>query len=65
MWLAWFVALETLAVLDRRTGDTLTEHVRPLFHAHPLLWILAIGFLVWLFIHFIVPDVERWIRGLL
>lgn len=63
LWAVWFVVLETLALLDPKAGDTLTEHVRPLFHAHPLLWFLAAGFVVWLAVHFLAPGLERWLAG--
>jgi hypothetical protein len=61
LWIVWFVVLETLAVLDPKTGDTLTEHTRPLFHHHPLLWFLAAGFVGWIAVHFLFPSVEKWL----
>lgn len=59
LWIVWFLALETLAILDDSAGDTLTERVRPWLHAHPLLWFLAAGFFAWLAIHFLAPGLEQ------
>lgn len=63
-WVAAFLLLETLAILDEKSGDTLTEQIRPLFHTHPLTWFLAAGFAGWLVMHFLFPAAERWLAGL-
>lgn len=60
-WIAWFLVWETLALLDSKPGDTLTENVRPLMHAHPLVWFVAAGFVAWIAVHFLAPSVEQWI----
>lgn len=62
-WVILFVlggVLETLAIIDRRRGDTLSEHVWKVFLVkdarHPVLrWLLRIpllGALTWLTLHF-------------
>jgi hypothetical protein len=63
-WLAFFVLLETIAVIDPGQGDTLTENVRPVLHAHPLTWLVAAGFILWLAVHFLAPGIEAWIARL-
>jgi hypothetical protein len=50
--LAGFAVLETLAILDRDKGDTLSEHVWWLA-GHPLTWLLLAAFLFWLVVHFL------------
>ncbi len=51
-WIIYFVVLETIAVIDQDTGDTLSEHVW--FVAYqPVIWWLLAGFLMWLTLHFL------------
>lgn len=60
-WWSWlgilglaFVVAETLALLDRDRGDTLTETLRPVIQATPVGWILGGLFFGWLFAHFVI-----------
>lgn len=58
-WVVWallFVVLETVAILDRDAGDTLTEHVRPLIVSTSFAWFAAAGFLSWLPYHFLIEG---------
>lgn len=52
LWLVMFAILETMALLDPRSGDTLSEHVWWVLQA-PVLWFVGAGFMVWLTIHFL------------
>lgn len=58
-WLLYFVVFETVALIDRREGDTLSENVRKWFRTSTkrgawtfrLVWIT---FAVWFYFH--IPD---------
>lgn len=56
LWIVWFAILETWALLDRDSGDTFTEHVRPIVQATSVGWFLAAGLLLWLVWHFLVEQ---------
>lgn len=58
VWLAAFGLLEALALLDPKTGDTLTENVRPLMHFHPLAWFMSAAGMTWLAAHALVVGVQ-------
>ena len=62
LWLAWgfvFVVVETLAIIDRRRGDTLSEHVWKWLKVGArqptlLVWVARAGVLIfcaWLGFH--------------
>lgn len=63
-WFAWFLALETYA-LYARTGQELTEHLRPLFLTHSLVWFTAVGLWLWIGVHLLAPRLETWILEVL
>ena len=56
-WLGMFIAIEVPAIVNRRPGDTLSEHLRSWFatRAKPVQWRLRrlalLLFLVWLVVH--------------
>ncbi len=58
-WMVWFFALETWALLSNGHLHPLTAHLRPIFQADPLAWLLAFGVWLWLGFHFLVQ--ELWI----
>lgn len=55
LMLAGFFAIEIPGVINKKPGDTLTDHVRHLFRFAPLKFAAA-GFWVWLTIHFWIPS---------
>lgn len=59
-WLVWFLALESYA-LYARTGNELTEHLRPVFLTHSLTWFVALGLWLWIGVHLLAPRLEAWI----
>ena len=50
-WLAFGLAWEIWAVwLDKESGDTLTEQIRPLL-SHPFVWWMGAGLVAWAVLH--------------
>lgn len=45
------VGLETLALRDKDTGDTLTEHIRAILFFHNIIWWVAAGAMAWAVLH--------------
>jgi hypothetical protein len=61
VWAAWFVVFETLGIVSKRKGDTLSENLRGLFHtatkAGRWVWIITLGVLfMWLGVHIAVAG---------
>jgi hypothetical protein len=57
VWGVYFIVLETLAILDGKPFDTLSENIRWIRDRHPWLLIILIGsLLTWLFVHFLFQD---------
>lgn len=58
-WLAFFVVIEGVALIDKRRGDTLSEHIWAWFDIRekPRQWtwrrIVLAGFLTWLLVHMV------------
>lgn len=63
VWIAYFVVLETYALLNDARHDALTAHLRPLFIEHPLTWFLAAGLWLWLGFHFLVEAGHPFLRS--
>ena len=66
VWIAAFIVIETLALLNRDPGpDTASELIWEIV-AIPVLWWVAAGFLFWLSIHFLFrgryDDPRDWFR---
>lgn len=59
-WIVWFLAWESYA-LYVRTGQELTEHLRPVFLTHSLAWFLAFGLWLWIGVHLLAPRLEAWV----
>lgn len=58
-WLAMFVVLEAIAIVDKARDDTLSEQVWALVSHNPGLWGSAVAILLgWLAWHFLVEP--RW-----
>lgn len=55
-WIGWFAFWETLALFDPLTGDTFTEHLRPIIQSNITGLVLAGLFLTWLALHFLVDG---------
>jgi len=55
VWIAWFIAVETCALIDPDTGDTLSEHVWLLSRPWPV-WFVLFGFMLWLVLHFLTKG---------
>ena len=59
VWVIWFVVMETVAIVNRAPGDTLTEVVRAI-HVPAVVWFLFFGLVislcVWLLAHFTVGE---------
>jgi hypothetical protein len=61
LWLAWFLAVEGVALANKRDGDTLSEHVWKWFHVRDPrpTWLVVVGrivlglFLLWLCLHLV------------
>jgi len=50
-WVAFGLVWEIWAVwLDKESGDTLTEQIRPLL-GHPFVWWMGAGLAVWAVLH--------------
>lgn len=59
-WLLFFVVWETLSgVYGGR--EMLTDHLRPVIGAAPILWWTMFGLWLWLGVHLLAPAVEAWI----
>lgn len=64
IWIALFGAIEGAALVDKRKGDTLTEHVRKWFSIGKKSkgWrarrFVLLSFLAWLVAHFLSSDSE-------
>jgi hypothetical protein len=43
LWVLIFIYLETMAIIDKKKGDTLTEHVRELATLNPWQKVSVIG----------------------
>lgn len=57
IWVLWFLALETTALMDNDRGDTLSEHVWDVMfqgdRPRPVIYYLSAGFFLWVFVHFL------------
>lgn len=56
-WIAWmvfFVVWEAVGIATPIRGDTLTEHLRPIFQAQSLTWFLTFGLWLWVGFHFLL-----------
>jgi len=60
-WLAIFLVIEVPAIVNDTPGDTLSETVWAVVRVPVVWWVLA-GFLVWLVVHLLGPQVRRWLR---
>lgn len=58
IWMIVFFVLETIAL--KGNGQTLTQHLRPLFINHPLTWFLLFGIWLWLGYHFLLEPWYKW-----
>lgn len=59
-WIVWFIGWESWAFTQPDAYiHTWTAHIRPIFHAAPITWM--IGFILWLWfgIHIFLPGVEQ------
>ena len=64
LWIGWgllFAVVETVAIVNKRKGDTLSENLRALFHTSTktgrYVWIAFGGLLfAWLMVHFAVAG---------
>jgi hypothetical protein len=61
VWLTSFLTIEGFALIDRDTGDTLSEHVW-FFARNSFVWWTLAGFLTWVVVHFLGPSARRWIN---
>ena len=60
IWIALFIVIEGFALIDKRQGDTLSEHVRKWFRIKDprptkTVWVIRgslMAFLLWLITHF-------------
>lgn len=62
LWIGWivqFAVYETYGIIAAPRGDTLTEHLRPIFLSTPILWWVTVGLWLWLGVHFLAPAIER------
>lgn len=58
-WIAWVVAfatLESLAIADPQTGDTLSEHVWWLISYNEIVWVAGAGLMLWMTDHFLLKG---------
>lgn len=63
MWVAWFAAWETAAILRDDYWGTWTAHLRPVFLEHPLTWWLGVGAYTWFGLHIFAPAAEQWLKN--
>lgn len=61
IWVAMFAGVETLAIVNKKKQDTLSENLRAVFHTSTkwgrYLWIIFIGLLfTWLAVHIAVEG---------
>ena len=62
LWIAWgvlFFAIEIPAILNRDSGDTLSEHVWGLINLGSFFWFAVAAVLVWLLYHFLWEGRNR------
>jgi hypothetical protein len=59
VWGVYFAVWETWTSLVEM--EMLTDHLRPVFHAMPVIWFLGLGLWVWMGIHFLAPSLEGWL----
>ena len=65
LWVGWavfFVVVETVAIVNKTRGDTLSENLRALFHTSTVIgrwvWVISLGVLAaWLLVHIVAPGV--------
>lgn len=56
-WVAYFLALETWALLRPARGDTFSEHIWYLRdRLGSFFWFMLAGFLFWLVYHFLIEK---------
>jgi hypothetical protein len=48
--------------IDSWRGQMITDHLRPLFGAAPIVWYLALGLWLWLGPHLLAPALESLIQ---
>jgi hypothetical protein len=53
IWIVYFLAVETIAILDKDRGDTLSEHVWAIVRSSSFAWFMVGGLLIWLVYHFL------------
>ena len=58
VWILFFFVWES-AALYARTGQELTEHLRPVFASQPVVWFLAVGLWLWLGVHLLAWQWEH------
>ena len=58
LWAVFFVAWEAYTGL-LHPGQMLTDHLRPLFSAAPILWFVGVGLWLWVGLHLLLPGVEQ------
>ena len=56
-WLALFAVIEGAAILNKKKGDTLSEHVWKWFPKNTARGVALVGFMAWLFWHFVSGEV--------
>ncbi len=57
---AWFIWIEGRAIVDKKKGDTLSEHVWIILNVTPLLKWMTVAGLIWLTGHFVTAGKGRW-----
>lgn len=60
--LLWFLQFAVIEFIGRNNNEMVTDHLRPIFHAAPITWWIALGVWLWLGPHMLFPALEDVIR---
>lgn len=65
IWVSlWFLQFALIEVFGASSDNMVTDHLRPVFHAAPVTWYLALGTWLWLGPHFLFPALEQRIQSI-
>lgn len=64
-WIFFIVFFFVWEYLSSTYGgqEMLTDHLRPMFHAAPVTWYMAVGLWLWMGPHFLFPELEQFIAN--
>lgn len=60
--LVWMIQFALIEWFGARNHNMVTDHLRPIFHAAPITWWVALGVWLWLGPHMLWPAAEEALR---